>query len=98
MNLKLLGSFFTEVLVWGRHASKRLILNQKPQKQNSTALLEDPVKAVRSSCTSKMISADGMELEEIDENKMIQMIQHQVLEAASQKEASRWKKMFTGYY
>ena len=76
----------------GKTCSKRLILNQKPQKQNSTALLEDPVKAVRSSCTSKMISADGMELEEIDENKMIQMIQHQVLEAASQKEVSDGRK------
>ena len=67
----------------GKTCSRRLILNQRPQEQSSTGLMEDPVRSI---CTSKMMSTDGIELEEIDEDKMIQMIQREVLEAAAKEQ------------
>ena len=55
----------------GKSSVKRLILNQPPKKQDSTRLIEDPVRAIS---TSKFMKTSKSQLKEMDEEKLIQMI------------------------
>ena len=76
----------------GKTSVKRLIFNHPPlakKDEESTPLLEDPVRAistcralledpVRAISTRRMMSTDHKNLEEVDENKLIQMIQQEL--------------------
>ena len=72
----------------GKTCTMRLILNKRPKKQNSTCLVEDPVKA-RGICTFRMMGTNRMRLEKLNEKKTIQMIRKAIKESASKKKAAR---------
>ena len=59
----------------GKTCVKRLIMNQPPVKQQSTRLVEDPVRAIS---TKKLVSKDQVSLEEMDELKMMEMIKNEI--------------------
>ena len=62
----------------GKTSVKRLIFNHPPlakKDEQSTPLLEDPVRAIS---TRRMMSTDHKNLEEVDETKLIQMIQKEL--------------------
>ena len=62
----------------GKTSVKRLIFNYPPlakEHEQSTQLLEDPVRAIS---TRRMMSTDERNLEEVDETKLIQMIQQEL--------------------
>ena len=70
----------------GRTSVKRLMLNYPPlakEDEQSTPLLEDPVRAIS---TRRMMSTDHKNLEEVDETKLIQMIQMEVKSHLSKRE------------
>ena len=75
----------------GKTCVKRLILNEPPVEQESTRLMEDPVKTISTSSTirniskSKAMSIDKARLEKLDGRKMISMIQRQIKVAAEEK-------------
>ena len=70
----------------GKSSARDLLVNKPPVKKESTRLVEDPVKAVstRSVTTAQFVSYQSL-LEEIDEDKMIEMIQRQVMKPAREK-------------
>ena len=75
----------------GKTCVKRLILNEPPAEQESTRLMEDPVRTISTSSTirniskSKAMSIDKARLEKLDGRKMISMIQRQIKAAAEEK-------------
>ena len=70
----------------GKTSVKRLIFNYPPlarEYERSTRLLEAPVRAIS---THKMMSTDHKKLEEVDETKLIQMVQKEVKSHLSKTE------------
>ena len=73
----------------GKTSVKRLIFNYPPlpkEEEQSTPLLEDPVRAIS---TRRMMSTDHKNLEEVDETKLIQMIQKEVKSHLSKREEEK---------
>ena len=73
----------------GKTSVKRLIFNYPPlpkEEEQSTPLLEDPVRAIS---TRRIMSTDHKNLEEVDETKLIQMIQKEVKSHLSKKEEDK---------
>ena len=73
----------------GKTSVKRLIFNYPPlpkEEEQSTPLLEDPVRAIS---TRRMMSTDHKNLEEVDEAKLIQMIQKEVKSHLSKREEEK---------
>ena len=68
----------------GKTCVKRLVLNQPAKRQDSTRFIEDPVRAIS---TCKTISVDQTSLEEMDEEKVITMIQNEVHKATKKRES-----------
>ncbi len=59
----------------GKTCVKRLVLNQPAIKKDSTRLVEDPVRAIS---TTKIVSVDQTSLEEMDEEKTMEMIRKEI--------------------
>ena len=73
----------------GKTSVKRLIFNYPQlakEDEKSTPLLEDPVRAIS---TRRMMSTDHKNLEEVDETKLIQMIQKEVKSHLSKREEEK---------
>ena len=73
----------------GKTSVKRLIFNYPPlqkEDEQSTPLVEDPVRAIS---TRRMMSTDHKNLEEVDETKLIQMIQKEVKSHLSKREEEK---------
>ena len=78
----------------GKSSARDLLVNTPPVKKESTRLVKDPVKAVstRSVTTGKFVSYQSL-LEEIEEEKMIRMIQRQVTQPARERMRKRKSKI-----
>ena len=82
----------------GKTCVKRLILNEPPEEQESTRLMEDPVRtisassAIRGISKSKAVTIDKARLEKLDARKMISMIQREIEASKEKKKASKSKK------
>ena len=76
----------------GKTSVKRLIFNYPPlakEYEKSTQLLEDPVRAIS---TCRMMSTDERNLEEIDETKLIKMIQMELKSHLSKRKEEETKR------
>ena len=76
----------------GKTSVKRLIFNYPPlakEDERSTQLLEDPVRAIS---TCRMMSTDERNLEEIDETKLIKMIQMELKSHLSKRKEEETKR------
>ena len=76
----------------GKTSIKRLIFNYPPlaeEDEQSTQLLEDPVRAIS---TCRMMSTDERNLEEIDETKLIKMIQMELKSHLSKRKEEETKR------
>ena len=80
----------------GKTSVKRLIFNYPPlakEDEQSTQLIEDPVRAIS---THRMISTDEKNLEEVDETKLILMIQIELKSRLSQIKTEKKSPAKTG--
>ena len=76
----------------GKTSVKRLIFNYPPlakEDEKSTQLLEDPVRAIS---TCRMMSTNERNLEEIDETKLIKMIQMELKSHLSKRKEEETKR------
>ena len=74
----------------GKSSVKRLLLNCPPLKENSTELMEDPVRAVS---TSRTVRHHQNNLEVLDEAKLIDLIQKEVKSYKCKKERKDLSKL-----
>ena len=66
----------------GKTCVTRLVLNQPAVKQESTGLVNDPVRAIS---TSKIVSVNQTSLEKLDKNKILKLIRSEIRKAPKKK-------------